>query len=70
MNSDGKVLAVFKADAELTCLHNEDLADIRDLVIPEGHIHYQILNIFRERAAAVIQMRRQAAYNVIKRQNR
>ena len=59
-NSDGEVLGTIRKDTELTYLHNEDLKDIMNLVIQEDHPHRQILDIFKERAAAVLEARRLA----------
>ena len=67
LNSAGRRLGVIRNSLELYCLHNEDLADIMNLVTSEDHPHYQILDIFKQRAAAVIQERNRAT---IKQQRR
>ena len=53
-------MGVIRKDVELACLHNEDLKDIMNLIIPEDHPHYQILEMFKQRAAAVMEARRLA----------
>ena len=70
LNSAGRRLGVIRNCLELYCLHNEDLEDIVNLSISENHPYYQILDIFKQRAAAVIQERGRAAIKQQRRMNR
>ena len=49
---------------------NEDLADIVNFGISEDHPYYQILDIFKQRAAAIIQERNRAAIKQQRKMNR